>query len=155
MIRAACLGMGAALAIVALGCRMCADHYDYTGPVVGGPGCAGPPVHSTARAGSILSAARHPVHSEPVPGPAIATEYPPRSPSHPSAGSAIDYRFARDPEIARGQIISITDRRLDELLEREEESVARSAAEPLDGAPAEGGWRARPASRATPADQSP
>lgn len=65
-----------ALVAVTCGCRMCADPYDYCGPLFTGD-CCGPPCAPYARAGSILSCGCQPCGGPPcgcqsVPGPVMA-----------------------------------------------------------------------------------
>jgi hypothetical protein len=155
-----------------LGCRMCADTYDYCGPVVGDGCCPDAPCHSTCRAGSILSGERHPVAlrsipdnlADPVYANAKAAPSKPeldytfaKDPGLPNnAGFADDPgvsnkssvvhdpAFASDPEIAGGRIISITDRKVDDT-----EAGPTHAAEG-EIPDSDDGWTARRSSAPSP-----
>lgn len=149
--------------LAAAGCRMCAHPYDYCGPIVGDPlGCC-----PTARAGSILTAGspgtlegtvtptESATSAQPTKAPqrtrALAPPKPvpnsvpsPRRAPTPAPAPAPAKTAPADqsaahffPGIPRENILSITDRRLDEVQAETVQPSETAAATPPEPTPAE------------------
>jgi len=99
--------VGLGLLILGAGCRMCAHSYDYCGPLFSGK--CGEQCDPRYRAGSILSGTVLPV-------PDAATEMDMQPGQQPDVWQPTDAWQETDPDfgIPQDQIISITDRKLEE-----------------------------------------
>lgn len=141
--------------LVAAGCRMCAHPYDYCGPVVDDPQACCP----NARAGSILATGggygadagtltpteaatkgkqptKAPTRALSPPKPVAPTRAPRRAPTPAPAPAPANTAPANQsaskffPGIPRENILSITDRRLDEVQKPTDTPVAQEEAAP-------------------------